>query len=98
MKKSNTNLIHDLFEKNIDEHCKFENLKNPRSKRPDLHAFLLLDELQPNNRDIIMAAEHDEIYLEIDLETLIITEEQVIELLQCGVSYDSSRNCFYMFV
>lgn len=90
--------LKDLFEKNIDEHCKFENLKNPRSQRPDLHAFLLLDELQPSNRDIIVCAEHDEIYLDIDLETLVITEDQVIELLQCGVTYDGYNDSLHMFV
>ncbi len=70
-----------------EEYIKFERVSNKRSSRPDLHAFLLLDELIPGDRDMVCAAEHDEIYLDVDLDELaaVITKEQAIELVRCGV-------------
>lgn len=88
-----------LFETHDDKYTKFEEyVKNPLSKRPDLHAFLLLDKLVPGDRDIISASEHDEFYIDIDLEELAekITEEQVIELIACGAIYSSEYDCLYM--
>lgn len=90
----------ELFEKHNGKYIKFEDyVKNPLSKRPDLHAFLLMDKLVPGNGDIISAAEHDEFYIDIDPEELAenITEEQIIELVACGVGYTSEYDCFYMF-
>lgn len=82
-----------------DEYLKFERIENKRHSRPDIHAFLLLDELQPNpGWDIVSAAEHDVFFLDIDAEklALIITEKQVIELLRCGVHW-SEYDCLAMF-
>lgn len=85
-----TRELRELFEAHRDEYIKFDRVSNPRSKRPDLHAFLLLDELVSGNRDIISCAWHDNIGLDIDLSDLaeVITEEQVIELIRCGVRID----------
>jgi len=69
-----------------EEYIKFERVRNKRSNRPDLHAFLLLDELFPQSRDIICGAWHDEIALDVsedDADTL--TDEQIVELIRCGV-------------
>lgn len=90
----------ELFEKHNDKYVQFEeHVKNPLSKRPDLHVFLLIDKLVPGNTDIISAAEHDVFYIDVDPEELAkdITEEQIIELVACGVSYTSAYDCFYMF-
>lgn len=78
----------------------FDSVINKSSKRSDLHAFILLDKLIPIKQDIISAAEHDVVYLGVDIEELakVITEEQIVELVACGVSYDSSIDCLYMFV
>jgi len=85
--------LEEMLKADSDEFLKFERIENKRSNRPDLHAFLLLDELCPGTTDMVDAAEHDEIFLEVSLEDLaaVITEEQVIELIRCGVrmSYDS---------
>jgi len=85
-----TRELRDLFEAHDGEYIKFERVSNPRSKRPDLHAFLLLDELVPGDSDMISCAWHDNIGLDIDLSDLagVITEEQVIELIRCGVRID----------
>lgn len=81
------------------EGLKFEKVNYPLSRRPDLHAFILLDRIMPSDRDIVEAAEHDVIYLSIDVDKLaeVITEEQLLELLRCGVSYDSQYDCLYLF-
>jgi hypothetical protein len=80
----------DLFSKHSDEeYIEFERVKKRRSNRPDLHAFMLLDEILPGKKDIVGAAEHDQVFLSIDCRELakVITEEQIIELLRCGVGY-----------
>src|SRR5580765_7499111 len=88
--------LHELFEDTDDEYGKFEliPLERRRSNRPDLHAFLMLDELFPGTGDIIGGAEHDEYYLDIDGEQLsTLTRDQVIELQRCGLRYDSDNDC-----
>ena len=79
---------------NGDEHdeefLKFDRVERKRSQRPDLHAFLLLDEIVPGRADIVCAAEHDEIFLDVDLDDLAAkaTREQIVELVRCGVRLD----------
>ncbi len=83
-----------------DEFLEFERVENKRSKRADLHAFLLLDELVPGEkRDIVACAQHDEIWLGVDTDKLagVITEEQVRELIRCGVRFDASTDSLCMF-
>jgi len=92
--------IHKKFEKVNNEYTRFENVENKRSNRPDIHAFILLDELFPDESgaNLIHAAEHDEFYIDVgggQLETL--TDEQILELTRCGVMYDPEYNCLMMF-
>lgn len=60
------------------------------TKRQDLNAFLLLERLLPGEGDMISAAEHDEFFLDVDLEELakVATEEDVKTLIRCGVCLD----------
>jgi hypothetical protein len=92
--------IAEVFEKFDDEFNKFERIVDPPSNRPDLCAFLLLDRIMPGKKDIVSAAEHDEIWLEIDVETFAetATEEDVLTLIRCGVMHDKEFDCFSMFV
>ena len=73
---------------------------NKLSTRADLHAFILLDKLVPGNMDMVCNAEHDEIFIDIDPEELskVATEEQMIELIRCGLRYDSQTDSLAMFV
>ena len=88
--------MEEIFEKYHDEFLEFDRIKNKRSNRPDLHAFLLLDELFPRDRDIVSAAEHDEIWLDVETSEIEkLTEEQIIELIRCGVRY--SEDSLAMF-
>lgn len=86
----------DLFED--EEYLKFERVEVKRSGRPDLHAFLLLDKLCPDTRDIISASEHDEFYLSIDIEKFeeIVTDDQIKELVRCGIRL-CDEECLCMF-
>ena len=78
----------------------FDQIENKRSKRTDLHVFLLLDSLLPASTDIIESAEHDVIYLQASVEELakVITEDQVLELVKCGVMIDDDSDLLAMFV
>ena len=81
------NDIRAVFEKHEDDYLDFAAVSDKMSKRPDLHAFMLLDKLLPSDSDIVSAAEHDEIFLDVELDDLAkagITEEQVRDLVRCG--------------
>jgi hypothetical protein len=87
------------FTADNDEYIKFDRVTDKRSQRPDLHAFLLLDALVPGDRDLIGCAAHDEFFLDVDPDKLaaVITPEQIIELLRCGVSWDAGSDSLAMF-
>ena len=89
----------ERFEKHSDDYIKFDRVDSKRSQRPDLHAFLLLAELFPSTSDIVSGAGHDEIWLSPtgkQIETL--TDVQILELVRCGVRYDSDHESLCMFV
>ena len=82
------NNIEEVFDKFDDEFLKFKLVENKLNNRPEVHAFILLDSLVPGTEDMVSAAEHDEIFLSIETEDLAashITEDQVCELVRCGV-------------
>lgn len=91
--------LHDRFEQFKDEFLKFDRIDNPRSKRPDLHAFLMLDEIQPGDRELISASEHDEFFLDIDCDAFAeqATDDQIRDLRRCGVRYDSELDLLCMY-
>lgn len=83
-----------------DEYMKFEKVESKRSRRPDLHAFMMLDELFPDGGDcldLICSASHDEFWLDVtDDQIESLTDEQIIELARCGVRCDSDGGlCFF---
>lgn len=82
--------IKDAFERHADEHSKFDRVKDKPSLRADLSAFIRLDELVPSRIDIVAAAEHDQIWLEVELSDLAkaATEEDIVFLRRCGVMLD----------
>lgn len=89
--------LEELFEKYEGEFLEFDRVENKLSKRADLHAFILLDKLVPGEEDMIISAEHDEYVLSIDAACLakVATEEDVIDLIRCGVSFEDDY--FWMF-
>ena len=91
--------IEELFESFNDDYLNFDKVKNKRSQRPDLHAFIVLSELFSGDRDIVSGARHEEIFLDFDYEQLITLSPQVVlELVRSGVRYDSERESLVMFV
>lgn len=73
-----------------DEFLRFERIEHKLSRRPDIHAFLLLDKLVPGDRDMVAGAKHDEISLDVEVEELakVATEEDIRDLVRCGVMLD----------
>ena len=92
--------LHEFFEEHNDEFLKFDRVENKLSLRPDLHAFLLLDQLAPGKSDIVSGAAHDEIYLDVDVKQLlsIAAEADLIDLFRCGVFYSENEDCLQIFV
>lgn len=88
------------FEKFEDEYGNFKLVADPLHARPDLCAFLLLDKLLPGNRDLISVAEHDEIFLDVDIEALsrVASEQDILTLARCGVRLDRGLSSLAMFV
>jgi hypothetical protein len=90
-----------LFEKHSDEYLKFDRVTDrPYGNRPDVHAFVLLAKLDPSTEDMVSSAEHDQIWLGVDHEAVgdVATEDQIIELIRCGVRFDEEYDCLHMFV
>lgn len=98
-------MIHlkERFKKYSDDFLKFNDIAAQLHRRPDMCAFMLLDSVLPSPsaaRKMISAAEHGIIYLDINIKKLgeIITDDQVLYLVRCGVMYDDAFECLSMFV
>ena len=89
----------ETFYKFDDDYLKFDKVRTKFSNRPDLCAFILLEKMIPGNSDIISASEHDEFYLDIDCAELanIATEDDIHDLVCCGVRYDAELDSLAMF-
>lgn len=81
----------------------FEAIGMTRSNRRHMHAFLLLDELDPwpngtKYPEVVAQAEHDEIWLGFNEDHVarVITPEQIVELRRCGVHYTDDGMGFHM--
>jgi hypothetical protein len=93
--------LKQVFDQFDDDYLKFEDIAGPLHRRPDVCAFLLLDHLVPGRgKAMVTAAEHDEIFLGIDIDALtaVCTERDVQTLVRCGVRYDSESTSLAMFV
>lgn len=91
-----------LFERNAD--AEFTEIWNPPSRRKDLCGLIFLDRLVPT-RDasthlMLSAAEHDRIYLGIDLDELAarVTGEDVRMLVACGIWVDRQLDSLHLYV
>ncbi len=83
------------------EFLKFDSIESKRNSRPDINAFILLNELLPGVSDIVYivcSAEHDQIWFDIKLDGVALTDDQVRDLVRCGVWYDSEVDSLSMFV
>ena len=93
--------LRELFRKNVDgdEFLEFDRVELKRSSRPDLHAFITLDRMVGGSGDIIAAAEHDVIYLDISISELakVVYETDIIDLIRCGVLLDEGNDYLMMY-
>jgi hypothetical protein len=89
----------ETFRKFADDYISFDQVLNPMSQRPDLHAFMLLDRLVPGSQDIVSHSTHDEFYLSFDPSALaaVATEEDIHDLVRCGVRYNEEYDALCMF-
>lgn len=93
--------LKEVFEKYRNDFLRFELVEEKLHSRPDVCAFILLDKLLPEDGcDMVSAAEHDIIYLDVDCDKLagIATEEDVLMLVRCGVLFNGEYDSLYMFV
>ena len=83
-----------------EEYIEFDRVENKRHPRRDVHAFLLLHELLPGDSCMVSGAAHDKIWLDASVDDLaaVATNDQLIELIRCGLIYDSDAGCLAMFV
>lgn len=88
--------LRELFEQHNDsEYLHSERVCPLSHHSPMLHAFLLLNRLVPGAWGVIANAEHGIIYLDVDSDTLseVISEEEVIDLIRCGVHLRAGDLC-----
>jgi hypothetical protein len=81
-----------------DETC-FEKIENPMHCCPDVCAFLMLQAIAGGTDNMVSGAEHDEIYLSVDLDDVLDscpTKEWLKDLYRCGVMVN--YNGFSMYV
>lgn len=80
---------------------------NMASNRPtnfllhDIDGFIRLKQMGwPALNDILSAAEHDQVWLSIDIDWLlgVITVDDINYLNDCGIHYDADYDSLYMFV
>jgi hypothetical protein len=94
--------LKEAFDAAETEFLKFDRIEKPLHPRPDICAFLKLHELVPMkpDRDMVAAAEHDEIYLEVEPDALaeVATQEDIVYLHRCGVRLSSETDSLAMFV
>ena len=85
-----------------DQFLKFDAIPTERRlhRRADLNAFLLLDKLVPGDRDMVCAAAHDQIFLEMNVEDLVkvATRIDILDLMRSGVRYCEKTDSLEMFV
>lgn len=91
--------LDERFQSFEKDQLSFEKIKNKRSKRSDIHAFLLLDEVFPNSsREMICSASHDQLWIDVGNTPLEqLTDSQIQELVRCGIHYDDEFESLAMF-
>jgi hypothetical protein len=93
--------MRELFKAHESEFLKFHNVIGQRrlSERPDLCAFLLLNQLCPGSADIVGDAQHDIIHLSADPDKLMATAspDDILTLVRCGVIFDTETDSLAMF-
>jgi hypothetical protein len=93
--------VPSLFQKHALEYRHFERVQNPPSPRRDLCAFLLIDKLVPDQNESIIndTSENGDSFVYLNLyphQLENFPEEQIVDLIRCGVSYNEYSGHLYM--
>jgi hypothetical protein len=93
-----------FFEERADDFGNIEDVKPSRRlhRRPDLNAFLLLDKLLTNGNDsaILVDARNEQVWLSPKPWEVMqrASEEDLLDLVRCGVFYDEDNDSLSMYV
>lgn len=90
--------VYALFETHESEYLEFDRVEDKLHHRPDICAFIKLDQIVPDKGDMVTAAGHDEIFLSTSCDDFaeVATEDDVIYLLRCGVVFSADYDSLYM--
>lgn len=84
------------------EYGKFDRVteKNRLHLRPDICGMLILDRLSPGDSDMVTAAEHDEIWFDVNAERVAAnaTKDDILDIIRCGLRWDDDVESFTSFV
>lgn len=88
--------LEKLFDKLVDMDLD----RFPPTMPDDLRAMTILNNLLPGSRDMVACAEHDQIWLDTDLEGLarVASISDIEDLVRCGVWLDHEAESLSMFV
>lgn len=91
--------IEQWFEELKDEYGEYDRVDSPLHPRRDISAFLLLHKIVGGSRNIVSAAEHDEIFLDAHVQDLVragASRTQVLELIRYGVRLSDDMLCMFV--
>lgn len=96
--------VKELFEKHAHEYRKFERIEAPSCSRPDLCAFIRLNQLVPSVATLfaftlIKDDQRDEIFLGVDLGDLaeVASEADIVTLIRCGLRLREDFDCLAIY-
>jgi uncharacterized radical SAM superfamily Fe-S cluster-containing enzyme len=91
--------IENFLNNHEEDFLDFDSVKDKKSNRADLHAFIILDSLFPSDNDIIANSEHEIIFIDVDVDEFCdkITEDVLLDLHRCGILYNTRDDAIFMY-
>lgn len=89
-----------LFNDEDSWKMEFKDVTEKLSYRPDVHAFILLDQLCPGVVDLVSGSDYERYFLRVsagDLARAGATQQQIEDLIRSGVSLDEDSGDLYLF-
>jgi hypothetical protein len=92
--------FNEAWEKYESLDGRFDLVTNRLSSRSDMHAFMLLDRLVPGTFCLLQWANVDQVWFEVAVGRVeeAATEEELRDLICCGVFYDARMNALSLFI
>ncbi len=84
--------VRDFLDANAGEFLQFDRIKEPLAPCPFLHALLLLDHLVPLSDRLLVAADHDQVYVDKKVTARLLKVAMPydwINLHRCGCRLDA---------